>query len=83
MAKAKKKTTRRKKNEPSSEEVWSSLKEEVGMDTVVPYTMTGAFEVNMAIDHPKFGIGVVTASQSHKIEVAFEDGSRSLGHNRS
>lgn len=47
-----------------------------------PYNMKKAFEVESLIDHPKFGIGVVTALTDSSIQVVFEDQERSLVHNR-
>lgn len=48
----------------------------------VSYNMKMKFEVNSKITHPKFGMGIVTAVQSDKIEVIFEDEVRNLVHNR-
>jgi hypothetical protein len=79
----KKKTTRKKKSsEPSAKEQWEALKEEVGIDEVESYVMSGTYSPNSAIQHPKFGLGIVIQSVSHKIEVVFEDGTRNLVHNR-
>jgi hypothetical protein len=47
-----------------------------------PYNMKQTFEVENLIQHPKFGLGVVTALTSSSIQVVFEDQERSLVHNR-
>ncbi len=46
------------------------------------YNMKAKFELNTKLKHPKFGMGVVKAVQSDKIEVVFEDEIRNLVHNR-
>mgnify|MGYP001314531265 CR=1 FL=1 len=79
--KTKKKTTRRRKT-PSPEEVWEGLKEKADLNNIQPYKMTGSFEENAAIEHPKFGLGIVTGSIHGKIEVVFKDGQRDLVQDR-
>ena len=78
----KKKTTRRKRGEPAPDEVWASLKDQVDLESAESYSMRGSFSVNTAIQHPKFGLGVITSVLSNKIEVVFEEGPKSLVHNR-
>ena len=63
--------------------MWMQLKSEVGVESLSPYKMTDHFSVQSAIEHPKFGIGFVTAAQDKKIEVVFEAGSKLLVHNQS
>lgn len=46
------------------------------------YNIKTKFDLNHKIEHPKFGLGVVTAVFSDKVEVAFSDESRVLMHNR-
>jgi hypothetical protein len=48
----------------------------------VPYNMKSKFEVNQKLDHPRFGVGIIRAVQSDKIEVVFSDEVKSLIHNR-
>jgi len=44
-----------------------------------PYGMTATFKKNDMIDHPTFGLGLVTSTiQADKIEVMFKDGSKLL-----
>lgn len=66
----------------SAEDAWADLKNKIGVDGLVPYSMKVRFEVSTAIDHPKFGVGFVTGVTAEKIEVAFQEGGRSLVHNR-
>lgn len=79
----KKKTTRKpRKKTPTPEEVWVDLKSKVDLEQVESYNMKKRFETEMAIDHPKFGIGVITDSNGLSIQVTFQDGEKSLVHNR-
>ena len=78
----KKKTTRRKKGEPTPEEAWNLLKEEVGVEQVASYAMKSQFQAKSAIEHPKFGLGIVTEVYPSKIEVTFKEGAKVLVHNR-
>lgn len=48
----------------------------------VPYKMGNIYQSKMVIEHPKFGLGVVTRSFDTKIDVNFSDGARALVHNR-
>lgn len=79
---AKKKVTRTRKKAKSPEEVWTELKDAADISQVEPYNMKKKFKSEMAIDHPKFGLGVVTEANGLSIVVSFQDGSRSLVHNR-
>lgn len=82
--KVKKATTARKpkKAAVTPEMVWNQLKEEIGEEEVVPYNMKTRFLAETAIKHPKFGLGFVKMATSEKIDVAFQEGERSLVHNR-
>ena len=44
--------------------------------------MKAKFALANAIEHPKFGLGFVTAATNEKIEVMFSEGGRALVHNR-
>ena len=46
------------------------------------YSIKGSFQINQRLSHPKFGMGVVTAVFSDKVEVFFSDETRVLVHNR-
>lgn len=60
---------------------WEQLTQKPGISPV-PYSMKTAFEVDSVIQHPKFGLGVVTALTNSSVQVVFEDQERSLVHNR-
>ena len=78
--KARKKTTRRSAAEKHADK-FKELKDAATGDAI-PYRMTSQFSVNNAIDHPKFGLGIVTEVSGHAIQVTFEDVDRALVHNR-
>lgn len=46
------------------------------------YSMKTSFALHNTINHPKFGLGVVTSVQAQSMEVVFQDGTRSLVHSR-
>lgn len=60
---------------------WTELIEKA-KGNPVPYTMKGKFGIDTAIQHPKFGLGVIIQSQPGQIEVVFEVGTKNLIHNR-
>lgn len=61
---------------------WDEVKDLINTGEKQPYNMRTAFALHATIDHPKFGIGVVTATAPQSMEVVFEDAIRSLVHNR-
>ena len=71
-----------KRNEPDPGAVWSDLKTQIGLDRILPYNMKTKFQLANAIEHPKFGVGFVTATTNEKVDVVFQDGGRALVHNR-
>ena len=79
----KKKTTRKtRKKGPTHVEVWTELKEKYSDLDPEVYSIRGAFRPDTLLDHPTFGIGVVTAIFPHKIEVCFEEGAKTLMHKK-
>ncbi len=58
------------------------LQEKIGEQKAQPYRMASNFNVDMKIEHPKFGVGFVVMSLTDKIEVVFQDTSRQLVHGR-
>ena len=76
----KKKTTRKKKN--THEDTWNELKEKYSDLPPEVYSVRGSFRADTVIDHPTFGIGVVTESHTRKIEVCFEESMKTLMHRR-
>jgi len=61
---------------------WEEVKALINEKDKKSYNMRVVFTKDMTIEHPKFGVGVVTATQAHSIEVVFADATRSLVHNR-
>jgi uncharacterized Zn finger protein len=72
-----------KSREPDHAAIWNDLKSQIGDDNVVAYSMKSKFSLANAIQHPKFGVGFVTNATNEKVDVAFQDGTRALVHNRS
>jgi hypothetical protein len=62
----------------SDEVIWEELIRPHDPDLAVPYSMEGKFRTNSLLTHPTFGIGLVAASQSGKIEVVFKAGRKLL-----
>ena len=79
---AKGKTRATRKTEPDNAAVWADLKTQIGTERIAPYNMKTKFSLANAIEHPKFGIGFVTAMTNETIEVMFQEGGRALVHNR-
>jgi hypothetical protein len=64
-----------------SEKRWRELKEK-NSGSSASYNMKAAFLPESSIQHPKFGLGFVVGVTPQAITVVFEDGERSLVHNR-
>lgn len=80
---AKKKVTRKPRAiKPKIEDVYQEWCSKVNTDNPPKYNMRQVFAAETAIDHPKFGLGIITISMNEKIDVIFKDGERSLVHNR-
>ena len=60
---------------------WTDLRDR-SEGSPTPYSMKNAFEVGTKVEHPKFGLGFVVLASGQAIQVIFEDGERSLVHNR-
>ena len=82
VATTKKKTTRRKKSAATHEQAWQELKDKYSDLPPEVYSVKGSFQTDSLIDHPTFGIGVVTESHTRKIEVCFQEGMKTLMHRR-
>ncbi len=65
----------------SSADKWSELIERNSTDAS-PYNQKSKYSTNTKIDHARFGLGVVTGVVGNQMEVVFEDGIKSLVHNR-
>ncbi len=76
-----KRATRRRTETP--EETFQKLVEGRDLSTAEPYSIKSPFQVSDLIDHPKFGVGIVTAiADVQKVKVFFEDGERVMICNR-
>jgi len=60
---------------------WNELREQ-SSEKPKPYSMKNVFEVGSVVEHPKFGLGFVVQISTQAMQVIFEDGERSLVHNR-
>lgn len=78
----KKKTTRKRKTATSHEDTWNELKEKFSDLPPEVYSIKGSFRADMVIDHPTFGLGIVTDSHARKIEVCFQEGVKTLMHRK-
>ena len=59
------------------ETVYEQLLAGRNLDEAIPYSMTATFRPNDLVDHPMFGLGVVTATiQPDKIELTFKEGTK-------
>ena len=75
-------TPRSKPTRPRNPRKWSTLVELVEDEKVVDYKITGVFSEGDAIQHKKFGLGVITkVVDSTKIEVVFEEEKKLLAQN--
>jgi hypothetical protein len=74
-------TPRRSTGEKHAQK-WTELKDQFATGEVKAYSMAQEFKLNTAIQHPKFGLGIVTQVFGHMIQVTFQDLDRSLVHRR-
>lgn len=82
-SKGKKKTGgRKRKPVVTQQEIWKKQKDEYSGPDPQVYNMRSSFEPNIAIDHPKFGLGFVVEVYPDKIQVSFEEEAKALVHNR-
>jgi len=75
-----KKATRAKKEDPARN--FEKLSEKFKGKKQLLYTMEGSFKADDVIDHPTFGMGIVVAATSKKMEVIFQEKPRILVCNR-
>jgi len=62
----------------SDQDIWEELIRPHDPDLAVPYSMEGKYRVNSLVTHPTFGIGLIAASQTGKVEVVFKTGRKLL-----
>lgn len=79
-ARAKAKKAASKSKDPESS--WAELNEKIGANGASKYNFKSKFVVKTAISHATFGIGFVLQAFENKIDVVFEEGVKSLVHNR-
>lgn len=60
---------------------WTQLRDSIA-EKPMSYNMKKGFEVGVALEHPKFGLGFVVNASDAAIQVIFEDEQRQLVHNR-
>lgn len=79
-------TTKKKvkvtKSASNQMDTWTELKEKFSDLPPEAYSIRGSFRVDTLIDHPSFGVGVVTGAHTSKIEVCFAEGIKTLIHRK-
>ena len=74
-----KKAPKKTKNQIKAEAFFAELMNGADPSSAKPYSMSQLFRKGELIDHPTFGLGVITSTTlPNKIEVAFETGSKLL-----
>jgi hypothetical protein len=62
------------------EKTWANDVQGKPDDAFVPYSMATRFAKGALVSHPKFGKGIVTATDATNVVVLFESGPKKLGH---
>jgi hypothetical protein len=82
---APKKTAKEKKAEAAraaaaaaADAHWLELKEKYGKEKAQKYSMTGQYQANQGIEHPKLGWGFILTNNNDRLEVVFQDGVKIL-----
>jgi len=57
---------------------WLEMKEKHGKEKASKYSMTGQFQAQSPIEHPKLGWGYILTNNSDRLEVLFQDGVKIL-----
>jgi hypothetical protein len=74
--------TQKRKKKTKEERSWNRAMAKADPENPVDYAMSGSFSESDVIQHDAFGLGVVTKVVSdQKINVAFQDGARTLVQN--
>ena len=74
-----KKPTKKALSKMKAEAHFEKIMEGLDLSMAKPYSMTDTFQKNELIDHPTFGMGLVTSTiQPNKIEVTFKAGNKLL-----
>jgi len=78
---AAKKAGVRKSVDPKAAErkEWEDMRPAMQVSQATEYSMTTTFKIGALINHPVFGLGIVQRQGgSHKMEVLFEDGMKTM-----
>lgn len=62
------------------EKTWATDVDGKPDDAFTTYAMTERFAKGQLIVHPKFGKGIVVDVEPGRVEIAFQDGKKKLGH---
>lgn len=90
VCKKKSKITTKKKKAPvkrkttpkvNSADKWNEMLTS-NSEPSAPYSMKSKYTANTKIEHARFGVGIVTVVTGNQMEVVFQDGTKSLVHNR-
>jgi transcription elongation factor Elf1 len=71
----------RMSSKSGAKSMWLNLQEQ-HKGQAIPYTIATEFRDSQSIAHPSFGVGYVTKTHAHKIEVLFAEGTKELMHAR-
>ncbi|MBN1482025.1 hypothetical protein EH223_06870 [candidate division KSB1 bacterium] len=83
VKKAGKKSTKKAPAKTKEQRKWSRVMAKVEGEEPQNYDMSGEYKENDVIDHSKFGVGVVSeVIDPTKMSVVFEEGQKTLVHNR-
>ncbi len=75
-------TKRKVTKKVSHEDSYQQLMDKAESTKTESYSMKGSFKVDTVINHPKFGLGLVTEKSANSIEVMFPESFKNLVHNR-
>jgi hypothetical protein len=62
------------------EKTWEEQVDGKPDEGFVPYVLSERYGKGQLIVHPKFGKGVVTDADAHRVEILFQEGKKKLGH---
>ena len=65
----------------NSADKWNELLN-ANSQPLAPYSQKTKYVANSKIEHARFGVGIVTVVSGNQMEVVFQDGTKSLVHNR-
>lgn len=77
-AKAKKEQAAAAAAASEANEKWLEMKEKHGKEKASKYSMTGQFQAQSPIEHPKLGWGYIMANNNDRLEVLFQEGIKVL-----